>query len=62
MYNFQLVKQNFSKKEFITLLKSYIKKLLGHLKEKNPSREAAFKDGATKFVKFCDEKFDELEL
>lgn len=39
-----------------------MKKVLGHLNEKNPDRVAPFKAGAAAFFKWAKENFDELSF
>mmetsp|Transcript_17457 Transcript_17457/g.19438 ORF Transcript_17457/g.19438 Transcript_17457/m.19438 type:complete len:164 (-) Transcript_17457:115-606(-) len=45
-----LVETGFKKKEFITFIKDYMKRVALHLKEKNPERVAPFKKAASQFV------------
>jgi hypothetical protein len=41
----------FDKKQFITFIKGYMKRIEKHLTEKNPERVPGFKSSAEKFVK-----------
>jgi hypothetical protein len=52
-----------SKKDCMTMLKAYLKKVVGYLKENGKEdRVAGFKGGATEMIKFIMEKFDEMQI
>lgn len=58
----QLAETGFSKKDYMTYIKGYMKKIEGHLQEKHPERVDAFKSGASKYVKKILEKFDDFSF
>ena len=60
--NFELKETSFNKKEFQSYLKTFFPKVIGKLKETNPSRIDGFKKSATEFVKFVLEKFDDFKF
>ena len=52
-----------SKKDLMAMIKAYLKRVAGHLKEQgNEDRVAGFKAGATEMVKFVVGKFDEMQV
>jgi len=52
-----------SKKDCMAMLKGYLKKVVGYLKENGKEdRVAGFKQGATEMIKFVMEKFDEMQI
>ena len=52
-----------SKKDAMTMLKAYLKKVVGYLKENGKEdRIPDFKKGATEMIKFVMEKFDEMQI
>ena len=55
----RLVESGFTKKDYLTYIKSYMKKIEARLQESNPERIEAFKAGAAKYVKKVLEKFDD---
>jgi hypothetical protein len=62
-YNFNLVQTSFSKGEFVTFIKNFLKNLKTYLEENGKAdRVATFQAGAQEFVKFLISKFDELEF
>eukprot|EP01092_Planopodium_desertum_P012358 TRINITY_DN5806_c0_g2_i1.p2 TRINITY_DN5806_c0_g2~~TRINITY_DN5806_c0_g2_i1.p2 ORF type:complete len:148 (-),score=59.58 TRINITY_DN5806_c0_g2_i1:46-489(-) len=46
----ELQRVTLEKKDFVTYIKGFMKKLSDHLKEKSPTRVEAFQKGATKLV------------
>ena len=58
----RLCETGFSKKDYITYIKGYMKKIESHLQEKNPGRVAAFKEGAARYVKKVLEHFDDFSF
>jgi len=61
-YNFNLVEYSFSKPDFMTYIKGYLKKVKDHLAEKNPDRVDGFMKGAQEFIKSLVGKFEEYTL
>jgi hypothetical protein len=62
-YNFNLVQTSFSKSDFMTFIKNFVKNLKTYLEENgNTDRVATFQKGVSDFVKFLISKFDELEF
>ena len=58
-----LIETNFSKKDFMALIKAYLKKTVEKLKENgNEERVKGFQTGATGMIKFIIEKFDEMQF
>ena len=52
-----------SKKDCMAMLKGYLKRVVGYLKENGKEdRVAGFKAGATEMIKFVMEKFDEMQI
>ena len=60
-FNLQEV-QGWTKKDFMTWVRGYLKATTLRLKESNPDREAGFKAGATQLVKLITGKFDEFQI
>lgn len=58
----RLVESGFSKKDYLTHIKSYMKKVEAHLQNTKPERVEAFKAGAAKYVKKVLEKFDDFSF
>jgi len=58
----RLQKIEFSKKDYVTYIKGYMKKLKSHLEEKNKERVAAFQTEAQNFVKKIITDFDKYEF
>lgn len=56
----RLVESGFSKKDYMTYIKAYMKNVEAHLQQNNPERVDAFKSGAAKYVKKVLEKFDDF--
>ena len=62
-YNAQLQEYSMSKKEFMSYIKEYFKKIVERLEKLGKSdRIETFKKGATAFTKFIVPKFDDLTL
>ena len=62
-YNANLVSTSFSKPEFMTFIKNYLKNLKTYLEENGKAdRVATFQAGAQNFIKAILPKFDELEF
>ena len=61
-YNFNLVETPMSKKDFMTYIKGYFKKVKDHLAEKKPERVDSFMKGAQDFVKNLVGKFEDYTL
>jgi len=62
-YGFNLAKTAFSKPEFMTYMKEYLKKLKAHLEENEGKDKAdAFQKGAQDFIKFVVSKFTDFEF
>ena len=57
---FRYQETTFSKKDYGTYIKGYMKKLLTSLQEKKPDRVDGFKEGCKKFVNWVLENFDKL--
>ena len=52
-----------SKKDTMAMLKAFLKKVVGHLKENGKEdRVAEFQKGATEMVKFIMGRFDEFQI
>jgi len=52
-----------SKKDFMTTIKAYLKRVVAHLKEKGKEdRVKPFQQGATEMIKFIVSKFDEMQI
>jgi len=59
----KLVETNFSKKDFMALVKAYLKKVVEKLKENGKEdRVKGFQQGATEMVKFIVGHFDEMQF
>lgn len=58
----RLCETGFSKKDYITYIKGYMKRVEANLQSKNPERVEAFKAGAAKYVKKVLEKFDDFSF
>jgi hypothetical protein len=62
-YNANLTTTSFSKADFMTFIKNYLKNLKTHLEENGRAdRVATFQAGAQNFIKAILPKFDELEF
>ena len=59
---FGYAETSFDKEGFADYFKLYMKKLMTHITEKNPTRLAGFKAGAASFFKWAKENFDELSF
>lgn len=63
VYNGNLATTSFSKAEFMTFIKNYLKTLKGYLESNGKSdRVEVFMKGAQEFIKFVVSKFDEFEF
>ena len=52
-----------SKKDFMSMIKAYLKRVVGHLKENGKEdRVKDFQKGATEMIKHLVGKFDELQI
>ncbi len=59
----ELQEMTLAKKDTMGMLKAYLKKVVGHLKENGKEdRVAEFQKGATELVKFVMGKFDEMQI
>lgn len=59
----QLQETELGKKDFMTMVKAYLKRVVAHLKEKGKDdRVAEFQKGATEMIKFIVGKFDEMQI
>ena len=59
----KLQEASLSKKDCMTMLKAYLKRVVEHLKEKGKDdRIPEFKKGATEMIKMIMEKFDEMQI
>ena len=59
----QLQETSFSKKDFMAVVKAYLKRVVAHLKEKGKDdRVAEFQKGATEMIKFIVSKYDEMMI
>jgi hypothetical protein len=59
----QLQETQLSKKDFMGIVKGYLKRVVAHLKEKGKEeRVAEFQKGATEMIKFIISKFDEMQI
>lgn len=59
---FQLCETGFTKKDYMTYLKSYIKSIRAKLEESNPSRVAEFESGAQVYAKKVLGNFDNFRF
>ena len=59
---FRLNTTSFTKKDYMTYVKEYMKKVKAKLEEVNPERVQPFMAGATEMVKWIIKNFDEFEL
>lgn len=58
-----LIETNFTKKDFMALVKPYLKAVVAKLKESGKEdRVKGFQGGATQMIKFIVEKFDEMQF
>jgi hypothetical protein len=58
-----LIETQFSKKDFMALIKPYLKAVVAKLKELGKEdRVKGFQQGATQMIKFIVEKFDEIQF
>lgn len=63
LYKILKYKASLSKKDTMAMLKAYLKKVVGWLKENGKEdRVPGFKAGATEMIKFIMEKFDEMQI
>ena len=61
--NSRLKQVNMSKKEFMSYIKDYFKKVIAYLEENGKKdRVEGFKKGAQAFIKFIVPKYDDIEL
>ena len=59
----KLQETQLSKKDFMTMVKAYLKRVVAHLKEKGKEdRVADFQKGATEMIKFIVGKYDEMMI
>ena len=59
----QLQETQLSKKDFMTMVKAYLKRVVAHLKEKGKDdRVPEFQKGATEMIKFIVGKYDEMMI
>ena len=59
----ELNEMTLSKKDLMSMLKAYLKRVVGHMKENGKEdRVAGFQKGATQMVKFVMGKFDEMQI
>lgn len=59
---FRLNTTSFTKKDYMTYIKEYMKKVKAKLEETNPDRVKPFMTGAAEMVKWIIKTFDEFEL
>lgn len=59
---FKLCETGFSKKDYMTYLKSYLKSIRAKLEETNPSRVAAFEAGSQTYAKKILSNFDNFRF
>ena len=63
VYAHKLVETNFGKKDFMALVKPYLKAIVALLKEAGKEdRVKGFQTGATELVKFVISRFDEMQF
>lgn len=63
MHAHKLVETNFSKADFMAVIKPYLKKVVEKLKETGkPDRVPEFQKGATEMIKFIVSKYDEMQI
>ena len=63
VHGMRLQEATLSKKDTMSLLKAYLKKVVGYLNENGKeARVPEFKKGATEMIKFIMEKFDEMQI
>jgi hypothetical protein len=58
----RLVETSFDKKSYMAYIKTYMKKILDHLKQKNPSRVETFQKNVQPFVKKILERFNDFQF
>lgn len=59
----KLSETNFSKTDFMAVIKAYLKKIVEKLKESGKEdRVKGFQQGATEMIKFIVSKFDEMQI
>ena len=59
----QLQETQLSKKDFMSIVKAFLKRTVAHLKENGKEdRVAGFQQGATEMIKFIVGKFDEMQI
>jgi len=61
VHNHRLVQTHYTKDQYKTHIRAYMKKLLDYLKEKKPERVEGFKNAAQEFVKKVLADFDEVQ-
>jgi hypothetical protein len=61
-FNSNLVEYQFSKPDFMTFIKGYLKRVKDHLATNKPDRVDGFMKGAQEFIKTLIPKFDEYIL
>jgi NAD(P)H-flavin reductase len=59
---FHYQETTFSKSDYTTYIKGYVKKLKEHLEKNNPDRVQPFMKGAQEMVKFIVSNFDEFSF
>ena len=59
----ELNEMTLTKKDFMAMIKAYLKRVVAHLKENGKEeRVPGFQKGATELIKFVVEKFDEVQI
>ena len=59
---FKYMETSFTKADYMTYIKSYLKKIKTHLEEKNPDRVAGFMAGAKEMIGWITKNFDEFQF
>jgi len=59
---FNYNQSEYTKKEYLTLVKGYMKSIIAKLEEENPEKVDSFKTNAQQLVKFIVENFKECDL
>jgi hypothetical protein len=62
VHGFRLNETSFSKADYATYIKNYMKKVKAHLEAKNPERVQPFMAGAKEMVTWIMSKFDDFQL
>lgn len=60
--SFHLGETSFTKADYTTAIKAYMKRIKAHLEAKNPDRVKDFMDGAKEAVKWIVSNFGEFQL